>query len=126
MTAPRLAPALVILLAGLAGAAGVALSAVAAHVEASDFIRSAAAMCLAHAPVLFALALPGAVERLRVPLLPAVALAAGVALFAGDMTLRAFPDTPLFAMAAPTGGMLMIGGWVAMGLLALVAAFRPR
>lgn len=112
--------------AGLAGAAGVALSAAAAHVAASDFVRAAATMCLAHAPLLFALSLPGARLRLGAPALPALLVVAGLALFAGDMVRRAFFDAALFPMAAPTGGFLMIGGWLALALLAAATRLRKR
>lgn len=114
----------VAILAGLAGASGVALSAAAAHVEASDFVRAAATMCLAHAPLLFALSLPGAQIRLAWPALPSLMISLGLLLFAGDMVRRAFFDAALFTKAAPTGGMLLIGGWLAIAVLALVARIR--
>ncbi|AXS42110.1 DUF423 domain-containing protein [Breoghania sp. L-A4] len=112
--------------AGLAGAAGVALSAAAAHVDASDFVRAAAGMCLAHAPLLLVLSLPGARARLRWPAIPAAMTVLGLLLFAGDMVRRAFFDASLFAKAAPTGGMLMIGAWLTVAALAAFAAMRRR
>jgi uncharacterized membrane protein YgdD (TMEM256/DUF423 family) len=46
----------------------------------------------------------------------------GTMLFAGDLTLRQFAGHSLFSMAAPTGGMLLIGSW----LLLAVAGLVPR
>ena len=51
----------------------------------------------------------------------AVALVAwvlGSVLFSGDIALRALADHRLFPMAAPSGVILLIGGW---GLLAIAA-----
>ncbi|MFZ1681462.1 MAG: DUF423 domain-containing protein, partial [Rhizobiaceae bacterium] len=53
----------------------------------------------------------------------AAIIALGVALFAGDLALRAFAGTRLFPMAAPTGGIAMIAGWLGVVLAAFV---RPR
>lgn len=111
-------------LAGLVGAIGVALSAAAAHVDASDFVRAAATMCLAHAPLLLVLSLPGAHVRLKWPALPAILIVLGLVLFCGDMVRRAFFDASLFSNAAPIGGSLLIGGWLVIFVLALVAGRR--
>jgi uncharacterized membrane protein YgdD (TMEM256/DUF423 family) len=103
-----------VLVAGLFGAAGVGLSAVAAH--ASGDLAPAATMLLVHAPALLAIGLAAA------PLLTRVAgavLAVGVLLFAGDLAARHFLGTRLFPMAAPAGGMAMIAGW----LLVAISAF---
>ena len=108
---------------GLAGAAGVALSAAAAHVDSSQFVRSAAAIALAHAPILVLLALPGVRRIVRLPALPAAMIAIGVALFCGDMVTRAFLDFSLFHNAAPTGGSLLILGWLALAILTVPAFF---
>lgn len=112
------------LVAGLAGAAGVVLSALSAHVAASDFVRAAATMCLAHAPLLFALSLPGAEIRLKWPALPSALITLGLLLFCGDMVRRAFFDTALFPMAAPSGGMLLIAAWLVIAVLAIMTRLR--
>ena len=49
----------------------------------------------------------------------AVVLLIGVALFAGDLVARDFLDERLFPMAAPTGGGLMILGWICIAASAL-------
>lgn len=48
----------------------------------------------------------------------------GLALFSGDLALRALHGTPLFPMAAPSGGVILMAGWLMAGLAALVPARR--
>lgn len=110
--------------AGLCGAAGVVLAALGTHMDATGLMSVASNMLLFHAPAFLGL---GALAQLRrVPLLPVafVLLLAGVALFSGDLVSRALTADRLFAMSAPTGGSLMICGWLAVLLSA--AFVRPR
>lgn len=107
---------IVLAAAGLSGAAGVALAAAGAHVG-GDNLNTAAMFLLLHAAAAAGLARPPAPAGV---LLPASVLIAGSVLFSGDLALRALAETKLFAMAAPTGGTVMIAGWL---LLALAAAF---
>jgi uncharacterized membrane protein YgdD (TMEM256/DUF423 family) len=56
--------------------------------------------------------------------LAAVALAAwalGAILFSGDICLRALAGHRLFAMAAPTGGTILIAAWLALAAAAIAA-----
>jgi uncharacterized membrane protein YgdD (TMEM256/DUF423 family) len=39
--------------------------------------------------------------------------------FCGDLVLRGLDQGKLFPMAAPAGGLAMIGGWAAFALAAL-------
>ncbi len=108
--------------AGLLGAAGVALAAVAAHRVPTPALASAAQMLMVHAVAVLAIA-AWAVRSVsaggwwraaaRVMLL-------GVALFAGDVALRGFEVGSLFPMAAPTGGSLTILAWVLVAIAAAV------
>ncbi|TXN03176.1 DUF423 domain-containing protein, partial [Methylobacterium sp. WL122] len=41
--------------------------------------------------------------------------------FSGDLAIRALAQRPLFPMAAPSGGILLMLGWAS----AAVAAFLP-
>ncbi len=110
-------------LAAVAGGLGVAASAAAAHTSGGDTLKTAAQFLLFHAPAILALVALGAAGATR-PLLTrlaAGALVLGLALFSGDLALRALRSVPLFPMAAPTGGFLLMGGW----LLAAVSAFVP-
>jgi len=116
-----LATRLLIALAGLSGALGVGLSAAAAHVTGGH-LTTAAQFLLFHAPGLLALAAliaAGAVQ----PALAQVAgyvLVLGLALFCGDLSRRAFAGVALFPRAAPTGGILLMLGWVMVAASALV------
>lgn len=112
-------------LGALSGLSGVALSAAAAHVTGGTHLETAARFLLVHAPALLGLAAlagtglvhPGAGRA------AGLAIALGLALFAGDLALRAFRGAPLAPYAAPTGGFLMMAGWALAGLAALLA--RP-
>lgn len=115
-----------LLLAGLMGACGIMLAAAGAHAAAAATSGSAAYMLLFHAAAVVggaALLQHGVVWR---PLLIA-ALAGwvlGAALFSGDLALRAFAGHRLFAMAAPTGGIILIAGWLALAAAAVAALWR--
>ena len=112
-----------IALACLAGGLGVAASAAAAHIAGADSLKTAAQFLLFHAPAILALAALGA-AGLTQPLatrIAAWALLLGLALFSGDLSLRALAGQPLFPLAAPSGGVLLMLGWA----LAAVAAFLP-
>ncbi len=113
-------------LAGLTGAGGMILSAVAAHSVPDPRLATAANLMLLNAAA--ALALTGL--ALAVPhrgiwfLAAAGTLLSGSLLFGGDLSLRALIDTRLFPIAAPLGGTLLIVGWL-LGALAAVIVFRP-
>lgn len=106
--------------AGIAGAAGVALSAAAAHLGGA-FTGTAASFLLAHAPALLAAGLLGANRVLRTG---ALALLIGLALFSGDLLARDFLGSRLFPFAAPTGGTLLIAGWLVVAASAFAGARR--
>lgn len=107
-----------ILAGGLLGAAGVALSAVAAH-AGGGAIGTAAAFLLAHAPALLAIGLHG---RSRLLGAGGTVLLVGVLLFCGDLLMRHYAGTRLFPMAAPAGGTATILGW----LIVAASAFTMR
>lgn len=108
--------------AGLLGVAGVASAALASHASTDPrLMGGASAMCLAHAPAL--VALYAAWPTLRTAALAALLLIAGTVLFAGDLAMRHFTGHGLFPMSAPTGGFLMMAGWL---MVALGAFFRHR
>ena len=48
-------------------------------------------------------------------------LFAGVAVFAGDLLMRHYAGTRLFPFAAPSGGVAMIAGWLAIAGAALLS-----
>ena len=114
-----------IVLAGLYGASGVGLAAAAAHLAPGSSLDSAALMALVHAPAMLATlaAIHSGVLNRRFGLIGLAGFALGVALFSGDITIRVFAGHPLFPMAAPSGGMILIGAWLLLALSGFVA--RP-
>ncbi|TIM12450.1 MAG: DUF423 domain-containing protein [Mesorhizobium sp.] len=104
---------------GLCGAAGVALSAAAAHLGGA-FVGTVATFLLMHAPVFLAVGLVGANRIMRTA---SLILLIGLVLFCGDLLARDFLGSRLFSMSAPIGGTLLIAGWLAVAASALK---RPR
>ena len=114
-------------LAGLTGAAGIALTAAAAHMPASLRLDTAGYLLLLHAAATVATCAAAERGLLWRPLaiMAASSFIAGSALFATDLALRAFAQVRLFPLAAPTGGMILIVGWLAIAPAAVVALSRP-
>jgi len=114
---------LLIGLAGLMGAAGVALAAASAHGADASRLATASAMLLFHATAILATVALLARGLLHggIGLVAAFDFAAGAALFAGDLTFRQYAGHALFPYAAPTGGTIMILGWLAVSVAAAVA-----
>jgi uncharacterized membrane protein YgdD (TMEM256/DUF423 family) len=116
---------ILIILAGIMGADGVILAAVAAHQADAARLVPASSMLLWHAAAV--LAVVALSERGIVATKGGLAAAFGFviasALFAGDLTLRHFAGHSLFPLAAPTGGTLLIVSWL---VLALTAAWPRR
>ncbi|MEN3208736.1 DUF423 domain-containing protein [Methylorubrum populi] len=112
--------------AAIAGGLGVAASAAAAHTSGGETLKTAAQFLLFHAPAVLALTGFSAAGLVRGALarLAAVALLLGLALFSGDLALRALAGTPLFPMAAPSGGVVLMAGWLLAAITALVPARR--
>jgi uncharacterized membrane protein YgdD (TMEM256/DUF423 family) len=110
-------------LAGVMGAAGVALAAASAHLPDATRLAAASSMLLFHATALLATVLltERRVIHLQIGLVAAIGFVIAAALFAGDLTLRQAGHA-LFPMAAPTGGTLLILSWLVLA----VAALWPR
>ncbi|MDE5445508.1 DUF423 domain-containing protein [Bradyrhizobium sp. CSA207] len=113
---------LLIAVAGLMGAAGIALAAASAHGADASRLASASAMLLFHATAI--LATVALIERGLlhggIGLVAAFGLAIGAALFAGDLTLRQYAGHGLFPYAAPTGGTTVILSWLVVSVAAVV------
>lgn len=109
------------------GALGVVMAALAGHAMPGSTLGPGAQFLLIHGVALVALgiALELGFLAARPGRIGTIMLMAGTALFSGDMAARAFLQAPLFPMAAPGGGFLMIGGWLIVGFAALVAR-TPR
>jgi uncharacterized membrane protein YgdD (TMEM256/DUF423 family) len=112
-----------LVLAGLMGACGVGLAAAAAHGTSATGVDSAAWLLLFHATAILGTASLVHQGQLWRPLGLAamVCFVAGGTLFAGDIAMRAFASQRLFPMAAPTGGTLLLIGWLALAAAAFAA-----
>ena len=116
------APFLILAWAGVAGAAGVALAAVAAHKVESPALATAAMMLTIHAAAAVGIvALAMRTEREKLWQAAAVLMLAAASLFSGDIALHTLSGTHVFPMAAPTGGSLLIASWLIVAGLAIAA-----
>jgi uncharacterized membrane protein YgdD (TMEM256/DUF423 family) len=119
---------ILLVLASLMGAGGIGLAAAAAHAAPASGLEGAAYLMLIHAiAVLGAASLTG--QKLLWQPLGLIAMAsfvAGSVLFAGDISMRAFAGHRLFPMAAPTGGTLLILGWLVLAAATMAAIGRAR
>jgi uncharacterized membrane protein YgdD (TMEM256/DUF423 family) len=115
---------ILIVLAGVMGADGVILAAMAAHQADATRLGAASSMLLFHATAV--LAVVALVERgvihFGIGIAAALGFVAAAGLFAGDLTLRQYAGHILFPLAAPTGGTLLIASWLVLA----VAAAWPR
>jgi uncharacterized membrane protein YgdD (TMEM256/DUF423 family) len=107
-----------IALTGILGLSGVALAAAASHLGDTRLLGSASTMALAHAPVLLVIALN--FDRLKTAALSGLLIALGTLVFGGDLVLRHYLGHGLFPMSAPTGGVLMMAGWLSLSLNAFL------
>jgi uncharacterized membrane protein YgdD (TMEM256/DUF423 family) len=116
---------ILVVLAALMGAAGVALAAAAAHLAHDSGLEAASSMLLFHAPAVLATAL--LVDRGLVGgntgNLAGFGFVVAATLFAGDLSMRQFAGHRLFPFAAPIGGTLLIASWL---VLAVCAAWPRR
>lgn len=117
---------ILIALAGLMGAGGMALAAAAAHTAPGAALDSAAYMLLFHA-----VAVVGGVALLQqgqlwrpLALIVLAAWVIGASLFASDIAMRAFAGHRLFPFAAPTGGTILIAAWLTLTGTAICAMLR--
>jgi uncharacterized membrane protein YgdD (TMEM256/DUF423 family) len=112
------------IIAGLMGAAGVILAALAAH--KAQALEPAALMLLVHAPAIIAVGAATQAKLLHraVAHVAAMGLALGAILFSADIALLTLVGGRLFPMAAPAGGFLMIASWLAMAAAALIRPTR--
>ncbi|WP_244536130.1 DUF423 domain-containing protein [Hyphomicrobium sp. NDB2Meth4] len=109
--------AALIVYAGLAGAAGVALAAAGAHGSDLSALTPPAYFLIMHATASAAIiAVAARASHPGIFLFAAFLLLAGATLFSGDIALRTFTGDRLFPMAAPTGGTTMIVGWLIVAL----------
>ncbi len=115
-------------LAGIMGAAGVVLAALAAHQGDTGRLGPASTMLLFHAPAVIAAVLlaAGGLTRRGPGLVAAFGLVAGTVLFAGDLVIRHYTGTAPIPMAAPTGGTVLILSWLVLAIAAIWPAPTGR
>jgi uncharacterized membrane protein YgdD (TMEM256/DUF423 family) len=115
---------MLVILAGVMGAAGVMLAAGAAHLPDATRLASASSMLLFHAAAVLAIVAltERSIVHARIGITAAFGFVIAAMLFAGDLTLRQYSGHGLFPSAAPVGGTLLIVSWL---VLAAAAAW-PR
>jgi uncharacterized membrane protein YgdD (TMEM256/DUF423 family) len=116
------------LVAALQGAAGVALAAVAAHMESSPTLATASQFLMLHAAAGIGLAaLAAALPKANRGLIwSTFGLQAGVTLFCADLALRATAHGKLFPYAAPIGGSTTILAWLAVAAWATLRLVKKE
>jgi uncharacterized membrane protein YgdD (TMEM256/DUF423 family) len=116
---------ILIALAGVMGAAGIVLTAAAAHSKPGVGLDSAGYLLLIHAVAVIAgcAALRFGLLLRPLGLIVLWGFVAGAALFAADVAARAYLGGRLFPFAAPTGGIIMILAWLVL-IAAALAALR--
>ncbi|MBO0344649.1 DUF423 domain-containing protein [Roseibium limicola] len=111
-------------LGGISGMGGVMLMAAAAHVDTTGLMNQAGEMLMFHAPALAAMGLLAQLRRAPIAALALTVMSIGLALFCGDLVMRAMADHRLFPMAAPSGGMALIISWALFALAGLFCRQR--
>ncbi|MFY9656885.1 MAG: DUF423 domain-containing protein [Methylocystis sp.] len=118
----------ILMIAALHGACGVALTAVAAHTETSSSLATAGRFLEIHAAA--AAGLAGVLLELRPQgrafVFIVFALQAGVTLFSGGLTLSAVLQQQLVSYVAPIGGSITILAWTALAVWTALALLRTR
>jgi uncharacterized membrane protein YgdD (TMEM256/DUF423 family) len=121
----RRAPFVIAASAGLLGAAGVAAAAAAAHLAGGKLLETAAMFLMVHSAALIGIAALAerAPRRAALSFIAGAALlVVGLTLFCGDFAMRALASRPLFQMAAPSGGTMLIVGWLVAAVGGSIAA----
>lgn len=123
------APERLLVLAGAAaGCLGVAVSAAASHGGGGATLDTSGRFLLFHAPALIgtAAAIRCGLAHRGTGLAAGLLLAAGLTLFAGDLSWRAVRGGALFPGAAPAGGLALLAGWAALAAAAVAGGRESR
>lgn len=115
-----------LILAGLFGASAVAIGAISAHADLSDYARGLVDKGV-HYQFIHTLALMVigfcVVEKSKLLLAAQTLFSVGILLFCGSLYSLAFAETRLFANSAPIGGTSFILGWL---FIAAYGVMRAR
>jgi uncharacterized membrane protein YgdD (TMEM256/DUF423 family) len=122
------APFLILTWAGLAGACGVALAAVAAHKVDSPELAAAATMLTLHATAAVGIVAVGmhVVACRKLWRWAAVLMLAAASLFSGEIAFHTLTGDASFQMLAPVGGTTMIASWIGVAVLGIMGALAQR
>jgi uncharacterized membrane protein YgdD (TMEM256/DUF423 family) len=115
---PEIFRRIVIIVAALLGAAGVASAAGATHTGDQALLGPLALIALTHSPALIALAAYQPPFRFQPHAM--VIIAFGAILFSIDLAVRHFTGAPFFEHAAPIGGTALIAGWLVLAASAVI------
>ncbi|MDX5592632.1 DUF423 domain-containing protein [Pseudovibrio sp. SPO723] len=110
-------------LGGASGVISILSAAASSHGVGAQLLSTISQMTMLHAGAFIALGLALAVTRSRLLGFALLIIFAGLGLFCGDLAFRFFSGTRLFPMAAPTGGFMMIMGWLLVFLVGLARVF---
>lgn len=114
-------------LAGLLGMAGVAAAAIAAHAADNPMFGIVAPILMIQATGVVAIVALSIVQGGRGALdLAATFIGIGAALFSAAVLLPSLSGIRLFPMAAPAGGIAMMGGWLLVSVAVLLGLARAR
>jgi len=111
-----------LIIAGLAGAAAVALGAMAAHVaepEAAHRLETAVRYLMWHGLAMLGVTWLATTAVRRWANLAGGLFLAGMVLFCGSLALSALTGNHMVTMFAPAGGLAFIAGWLALALAGL-------
>lgn len=117
-------PLVLAALAGLMGAAGVALAAAAVHMSGGELAERGSLFLILHAVAALAIAAHARASASRALVIVGFAMEAGAVLFAADLAYHAFAGARLFPYAAPIGGSTMILSWIALAAAFATAALK--
>ena len=120
-------PHFLIAIAGLLGAGGVGLAAIAAHVADQAAIRAAAELAMVHAAASIGL-LAYTSQATRPVLWQSVtaAMLLGAVLFTGTVALGTLADFRPIPALAPIGGSLTILSWLGVTIAAILEWLAPH
>jgi uncharacterized membrane protein YgdD (TMEM256/DUF423 family) len=114
---------IIVVVAALLGAAGVAAAAGATHSGDQALLGPLSLVALTHAPALLALATYQPAFRFQPQAM--VIIAFGAILFSIDLAVRHFTGAPFFPHAAPIGGTALIAGWLVLAVSAAIGRQQP-
>ncbi|KZL21782.1 hypothetical protein PsAD2_00203 [Pseudovibrio axinellae] len=111
-------------LGGICGVVAILSSAAASHAIDNQYLMTISQITMMHAAAFVGLGVAHGITSSRGISFAMLLLFAGVGLFCGDLAQRLFVGEKLFDFAAPTGGMLMILGWLTVFLCGLSRMMR--